>query len=178
MNRLAGLTFGLALGLGVVGQGPAQAGPFSHAAELRANAGHPVEDVASRQARRNRALAAGAIIGGAIVGGAIIAESQRRRNYYVDDGYYQDRRSYNDNYYAPAQYYRGPQQQLPPAMFNQGGEAGRPPADFYGPGPGSYRTGPRYYGPGPGYYGGEPYYEGPRRRGRAVRDPAGGGSMR
>ncbi|MCZ8183221.1 MAG: hypothetical protein O9322_09650 [Beijerinckiaceae bacterium] len=139
MNRLAGLTFGLALGLGVVGQGPAQAGPFSHAAEL-----------------------------GAGVHGA--------RN---------------------VQYYGG-QQPLPPAYFNQGGEAGRPPADFYGPGPRSYRTGPRYYdrgsryydtgpryyapapryyGPGPGYYGGE-YYETPRRRGRNVRDPAGGGSLR
>ncbi|MCZ8259744.1 MAG: hypothetical protein O9333_06405 [Beijerinckiaceae bacterium] len=178
MNRLAGVTFGLALGLSMAGLGPAQAGPFSHAAELRSEGALPIQDVASRQARRNRALAAGAIIGGAIVGGAIIAESQRRRDYYVDDGYYQDRRYNSGTYYAPAQYYRGPQQPLPPAYFNQGGEAGRPPADFYSPGTRYYQPAPRYYGPGPGYYGNEYYYETPRRRGRTVRDPAGGGSMR
>ncbi|WP_284177073.1 hypothetical protein [Rhabdaerophilum sp. SD176] len=156
MNRLAGLTFGLALGLGTVGLVPAQAGPFTHAAELRSEVAVPVEDVASRRARRNRGLAAGAIIGGAIIGGAIIAESQRRRNYYVDDGYYQDRRYYRDpGYYQAPNYY-----------YPQSGPAGG--RIIYTPD----RETPYTYAPaGPGEY-----Y--PGRRGRNVRDPAGGGSMR
>jgi hypothetical protein len=105
----------------------------------------------------------------------------------------------------PVQYYRGPQE-YPPALFNQGGEAGRPPPGFfqgnrpgytpdYDPTP-RYRTAPRYreyrtyreyptyqeypaYRPQPRYYGGPSYYyPEPRRRGRTTRDPAGGGTLR
>ncbi|MFY8114776.1 MAG: hypothetical protein ACOVOC_11190 [Rhabdaerophilum sp.] len=158
MNRLAGLTFGLALGLGMVGQGPAQAGPFSHAAELRSEGALPIEEVASRRVRRNRGLAAGAIIGGAIIGGAIIAESQRRRNYYVDDGYYYDRR-------YPGTY--NPQYDTNPSVDRPFYSGDRRNRGTYNP---QYDTNPSVDRP---FYSGDRYY-----RGRTVRDPAGGGSMR
>ncbi len=160
MFRLAGLTFGLALGCSAIGLVPAVAGPFSHAAELRTETSVPLVDVASRRVRRNRGLAAGAIIGGALLGGAIIAGSQRRQNYYVDDGY-QDRRYYRDpGYYGGPGYYRDP------GYGVQSGPAGG--RIIYTPD----RETPYTYAPaGPGEY-----Y--PGRRNRAGQDPARGGSQR
>ena len=157
MKRLAGLVFGFGLGLTVFGHGSAVAGPFSHMAELRSETALPIEEIASRRVRRNRGLAAGAIIGGALIGGAIIAESQRRRQYYHDDGYYyRDRR-----YYREPDYYRGSNN-----YYQQSGPAGG--RIIYTPD----RETPYTYAPaGPGEY-----Y--PGRRGRVTRDPAGGGTLR
>lgn len=187
MKRLGGLTFGVALAVVAFGQAPAVAGPFGSTAEMRDLATLPLVDVQARRVRPvgprpggpryyrgrggNGAAAAGALIGAAIIGGALIAESQRRRT-YVDDGYYY----YDDaptGYAVPSPYYSAPRvrarqpyygggyyapQPLPPAYFNQGGEAGHAPSGFYNQPGGVYYTQPH--------------------GGRRHRDPAGGGNMR
>ena len=130
----------------------------------------------NRVVRRNRgALTAGAVIGAAIIGGAIIANSQRpRRQYYVEDGYYDGGSPYYGNRgYAvqPQPYYDGnlgymvqPQPQYGRSKYYHGGGQ---PQIIYTPD----KEMPYTYGPsGPGYYAAP--------QGKRLRDPAGGGVMR
>lgn len=148
MKHLAGLALALALGLGSAAFGAAQAAPFPGMA-----------DVVKADVGSTGAIPAQYVVGvpqnnqggGPNVGGGVY----RSNPGYVGDGYYRPR----ERYYRPEPRYRRNY--------------------YYGR---TYYGGPYYGGP---YYGGtvyadDYYYPAPRVRGRgkAVRDPAGGGTLR
>ena len=152
MKRLGGfasggLVLGFALAVAGFSAAPAVAGPFGATASIRDMSTTPIVDVQARRVRpvgrpgrpvargRGRGNGAGVaagLIGAAIIGGAIIANSQpraSRRQYYVDDGYYDG----GDPYYGstgyvvqqPQPYYGGGGYYQQPGYYRQPRVRGR-----------------------------------------------------
>lgn len=177
MKRFAGLSLGAALSMAALVPAPGQAASFGGVAasgdgllaplvqvqagpHVRTRAGVPRSSGRVYRGRRNGGIAAGALIGAAILGGAIIANSQRNRGYYYDDGYY---------YSEPTPVYTPPRQHYAPYYGQPGYVINTPEAPI-----------PQQYVPAPYYHGGgvvvHPGY--PRHRTRGMRDPAGGGTLK